>query len=171
MDKTDIQLLIDYNYWANARILHAAAQLSPAQFLAPYPVSFGSLRGTLVHILGAEVNWRMRFQESISLSAMLSESEFPDLETLQRRWAVEESAVRAYIAALRDNDFQQRVQYRTTKGVPQQTILWQILAHVVNHGTQFRSEAGVELTALGQSPGDTDLVYFVRETSTVGHKT
>ena len=165
MDKTDIQLLIDYNYWATARILRSAARLSPDQFLAPYPVSFGSLRGTLVHILGAEYNWRMRIQEGISLSAMLSEAEFPDLETLQRRWAAEESAVRAFVAARGDADFQQVVAYRTTRGIPQQTILWQILAHVVNHGTQFRSEAGVVLTAFGQSPGDTDLIYFVRETA------
>ena len=168
MHKTDIQLLIDYNYWANARILRSAAQLSSAQFLAPYPVSFGSLRGTLVHILGAEYNWRMRFQEGISLSAMLPEADFPDLESLQRRWTAEETATRAFVASRGDEDFQRRVQYKTTKGVPQETILWQILAHVVNHGTQFRSEAGVLLTALGHSPGDTDLIYFLRETRAGG---
>jgi uncharacterized damage-inducible protein DinB len=37
------------------------------------------------------------------------------------------------------------------------------LAHVVNHGTQSRSEAAVLLTEYGQSPGDLDLILFLRE--------
>ena len=42
-------------------------------------------------------------------------------------------------------------------------VLWNLLAHVVNHGTQFRGEAGVALAAYGQSPGDLDLLLFFRE--------
>ena len=38
--------------------------------------------------------------------------------------------------------------------------LWQALAHVVNHGTQHRSEAAVLLTAAGHSPGDLDMVDY-----------
>lgn len=163
MIKSDLQLLIDYNYWANDRILRSAERISPAQFLGPYPLSFGSLRGTLVHILGGEVNWRLRIQEGISPASMLAEAEFPDLGSLQRRWAAEEAALRGFIAGRSDEDFQQIVAYKTTSGVSHQTVLWQILAHVVNHGTQFRAEAGVALTAYGQSPGDVDLMKFIRE--------
>ena len=39
--------------------------------------------------------------------------------------------------------------------------LWQMLAHVVNHGTQHRSEAAVLLTAAGHSPGDLDMVDYI----------
>ena len=39
--------------------------------------------------------------------------------------------------------------------------LWQALAHVVNHGTQHRSEAAALLTAAGHSPGDLDMVDYI----------
>jgi uncharacterized damage-inducible protein DinB len=47
----DIQTIYDYHFWANGRILAATARVSPAQFLAPTIHNFGSLRGTLVHLL------------------------------------------------------------------------------------------------------------------------
>ncbi len=163
MDKNDILLLIDYNYWANAHILRAAAQVSTEELRAPFAVSFGSLRGTLVHILGTEVMWRMRCHEGYGLPALPAEQEYPDLASIQQHWAAEETIMRGYIASLDDEGLKRVVQYKTTRGEPKENVLWQLLTHVVNHGTQFRSEAGVELTALGHSPGDIDLLYYLRE--------
>ncbi|MDQ5854714.1 MAG: damage-inducible protein DinB, partial [Chloroflexota bacterium] len=60
MRATEIQQLFDYNAWANNRVLEPAGHLPPEQFAAPAPVSFGSLRGTLVHLLSAEQTWRLR---------------------------------------------------------------------------------------------------------------
>jgi len=47
-------------------------------------------------------------------------------------------------------------------GIPFDTVQWQILAHLVNQGTQFRTEAGVVLTEYGCSPGDVDQIYYLR---------
>ena len=66
MNRSDVLTLYDYNYWANGRVLSATANVSPELFTAPFMVSHGSLRGTLVHILAAEVVWRLRCQEGIS---------------------------------------------------------------------------------------------------------
>jgi uncharacterized damage-inducible protein DinB len=71
--------------------------------------------------------------------------------------------MRAYLTALTDEALGQTVKYKTTKGVPFENVLWHLLAHVVNHGTQFRSEAGVALTGYVQSPGDLDMLAFFRE--------
>lgn len=54
--------LYDYNYWANAKILETAEQVSEAQFIEETPESHGRLRGTLVHVLSAEWMWRSRWQ-------------------------------------------------------------------------------------------------------------
>ena len=43
--------------------------------------------------------------------------------------------------------------------------LWQPMLHVVNHGTQHRSEAAVLLTEAGASPGDLDLIDYLAERS------
>lgn len=163
MNKGGILTLFDYNYWANTRVLNAAAHLSERQFIAPARLSHGSVRGALAHILAAEIIWRLRCQEGVYPSALLSEAEFPTLESLRRRWTEEERAMRAYLNQLSDEAINRPIHYKTTKGTPQETILWHILAHVVNHGTQFRSEAAVALSEYGHSPGDLDLIAFVRE--------
>ena len=163
MHVTDILTLFDYNYWANKHVLNAAARVSENQFTAPAGLSHDSVRGAMVHILAAEVIWRLRCQEGIFPQTLLDENEFPTRESLRQRWTEEEKAMRAFLSQLTDAALNQPVHYKTTKGTPQETMLWHILAHVVNHGTQFRGEAAVALTQMGHSPGDLDLIAFIRE--------
>lgn len=163
MNKNDILTLYDYNYWATSRVLKAAADLTPDQFTAPAGLSHGSVRGALVHTLGAEMVWRLRCAEGVSLSALPAENDFPTVDVLRQRWAEEEQQMRAYLNSLTDDALNQTLVYKTTKGVSFENILWNLLVHVVNHGTQFRSEAAVGLTAYGHSPGDLDLLLYFRE--------
>jgi len=163
MNKDDIATLFEYNYWATTRVLNGAAQVTPEQYVASVPLSHGSLRGALVHTLGTEVVWRLRCQEGISPTAMLAEAELPTLDAIRIRWQAEELAMRSYLASLTDEAINQTVQYKTTKGVPFRNILWHLLVHVVNHGTQFRAEAAIALTIFGHSPGDLDMLMFFRE--------
>ncbi len=163
MIKSDILTLYDYTYWATARVLKAAAQLTPDQFTAPAGLSHGSVRGALVHALGAEIVWRLRCAEGISVSALPAEIDFPTVDVLRARWHDEEQKMRAYLNSLTDEALNRPVQYKTTKGVPYENTLWNLLLHVLNHSTQFRSEAAVALTSYGHSPGDLDMLAFFRE--------
>jgi len=163
MDKDDILTLFEYNYWANRRVLNAANGVELWQFIAPSRLSHGSLHGALVHTLGAEVVWRLRCKEGISPSTLLAEDEFPTPDALRKRWDQEEIAMRSYLASLTSDSLGQPMKYRNTKGVWFESLLWHVLAHVVNHGTQFRCEAGIALTEYGRSPGDLDMIAFFRE--------
>ncbi len=164
MNKREALILYEYNTWANHRLLDAAAQTTPGQFDAAVPgISFGSLRGTLAHVLSAEIVWRTRCQEGVSPTVLPGEADFPTLGALVERWQAEEAAMRAYLEMLPKGALDQPVRYTSTKGVAYETLLGQILTHVVNHGTQFRSEAGVVLTGFGYSPGDVDFMFYVRE--------
>lgn len=161
MQVNDIRLLFDYNDWANKRILDTAAALSDADFLAPRNLVWGSVRNTLVHAFGAAWLWRQRCQGT-SPTALPSAEDFPTLAVLQAGWEEEAAAMRAYLSGLNDEQLNGAIRYRTTQGKEYSGVLWQILAHVVNHGTQHRAEVAEILTALGHSPGDVDLIVYLR---------
>jgi len=159
------QLLVswDYNEWANRKILLASGNISPELFTSPVPSSFGSLRGTLVHIYGAELVWRLRCQSCESPAGLPAESLFPDLVSLRTSWEDEMCLMRQYLRNIDPGNPDTAIRYRSTKGIQFTTPLWQIIVHLINHGTQFRSEAGLILSSWGHSPGDMDMIYHFRE--------
>ena len=82
---------------------------------------------------------------------------------MEERWREEETAMRAYLAGLRDEDMENPVRYKVGDGPKRDRILWHCLLHVVNHGTQHRSEAAALLTEYGYSPGDLDFTVFLND--------
>jgi uncharacterized damage-inducible protein DinB len=164
MQAADLVTLYAYNDWANRRILAATARLTPEQFVAPTDLSWGSVRDVLVHALGAEWIWRTRVQGT-SPTQLLAPADFPTYAALAERWQTEGAAMNAYIAGLDDDAINRSIAYRSTRGQPFENMLWHILAHVVNHGTQHRAEVAHVLTGYGCSPGDMDMIVFLRELS------
>ena len=69
--------------------------------------------------------------------------------------------MRAYLASLTDADMSGFVRYTTSSGAARERVLWHCLLHIVNHGTQHRSESAAMLTSYGQSPGDVDFTLFL----------
>lgn len=152
MRQADVVLLLDYSYWATGLVLGAAATLSTDQFIAAPNSHTRSVRDTLLHILGAEQIWRTRMEAGVS-PAPLSATDFPNMESLRQRWRDDEQAMRAYLSTLDDIALDGSYQYRRSSGAMSDALTrWQTLMHVVNHGTQHRSEAALLLTTLGCSP-------------------
>ena len=162
MNKQDIITLYRYNQWSTARILNCAAKVTQEQFLAPASFPHGGLRSTLVHALFAEWIWRNRW-EGTSPTTRLKPEDFPDVESLRTLWMEEEGKLMAFVEGLSDEKLNSVVSYKTTKGEPHERVLWQMMAHVVNHGTQHKTEAAAMLTELGHSPGDIDMIYYLIE--------
>jgi uncharacterized damage-inducible protein DinB len=162
MNPSDLQLLYQYNEWANHRILAATERLTLDQFVAPASYPYGGVRGTLVHTLEAEFAWRTRLQYINDTFEDMLEPQFPDVEVLKTRWASEHIAMRDYLASLTDAEALRLVRYPVQAGY-RERICWHIVVHMVNHGTQHRSEAAAMLTDFGQSPGDLDFTMFLNE--------
>lgn len=162
MKKDEILTLYHYNAWANARILNAAANVTAEQFLAPAPFSHGGLRTTLVHTLSAEWIWRNRW-EGHSPTRPLSFEDFPTFAALRKRWQEEEKVLMTFVDNVSEAALNSSLHYFTTSGKPYENMLWHLMAHLVNHGTQHRSEAAAMLTDFGCSPGDIDFIVYLRE--------
>lgn len=160
MNKQDMLLLYKYNQWANARILNATANVSQEEYLAPASFPYGGLRGTLVHTLFAEWVWRQRWEGTSPTKRFLPE-DFPTFESLRTRWAEEDQALISFVESLTDEKLERKFKYNSTDSQPHERILWQVMAHMVNHGTQHRAETAAILTELGHSPGDLDLIVFI----------
>jgi uncharacterized damage-inducible protein DinB len=162
MNKQDILLLYRYNQWSSKKILDTAAKVTPEQFLAPSSFPHGGLRSTLVHAMFAQWIWRQRW-EGTSPSQRFKPDEFPTFEALRTRWEEEETSLMTFVENVSEERLNNQVHYKTTDGTPHAEILWQLMAHVVNHGTQHKTEAAAMLTDFGQSPGDIDMIVFLRE--------
>ena len=162
MNKQDITLLYKYNQWANEKILQQVTKVSLEQFLAPASFPHGGLRSTLVHALFAEWIWRHRW-EGTSIVVPLKPEDFPTIESLLARWADEEKLLMKFTSDITDERLTGYFIYTDTQGTPHERVLWQTMVHLVNHGTQHRSEAAVMLTGFGFSPGDIDLIYYLNQ--------
>src|SRR5262245_5889349 len=162
MNEKDIHVLYEYNRWANARILGAASQISEVQFLAPGAFGHGGLRGTLAHTLFAEWIWRLRWQGSAP-QALWEPEDFPSFKSLKTRWLEEEIKLMEFVDGLTEEQLATEFDYISTEGGAHRRVLWEAMAHLVNHGTQHRTEAAAMLTAMGRSPGDIDLIVFLNE--------
>src|SRR5690606_42065415 len=59
--KQHFMMFAAYNRWANARIYDAALELTGEEFSRPVGTVFGSLMGTLNHLLVTDRIWMKRF--------------------------------------------------------------------------------------------------------------
>lgn len=161
MNQEAIQKLYAYNRWANHRILVHAEEVTTEQLRWPQPFPSGSLFATLVHTLSAERGWLRRWQGN-SPKTPLNVADFQGLADLRALWAEEEALMQAFIDDLDEAKLHTAIAYSTFKGLSGEELLWPMMLHVINHGTQHRSEAAAMLTGFGHSPGDIDLIVYLR---------
>ncbi len=172
MDADLLRTLFAYNAWANARIFERASEVPEAEYFEPAPgLSFGNLHATLVHIVVAELVWLARWHGDLPDDALkdarkadqLAETEIRTFVAVEALWRLESKKQLAFFASLTNEIAASPLSYQTQYGEPNVQPLEQLIVHVVNHGTQFRAEAAVRLTQLAKSPGDLDLIIYLRE--------
>jgi uncharacterized damage-inducible protein DinB len=127
--------------------------------VAPRGLDYGSIRGTLVHWLARDVIWLDRWQGRPD--SAIGEPDLPTFEALRARWASNDSQMQKFLSDLTDSRLSETVEYVTPANTRYALPLWQMISHVVNHGTQHRSEVALALTQLGLSPGDSDLIVYL----------
>lgn len=154
--------IFDYLYWANHKLLDAAAELPPELFTAATSVTTRDLRATLVHELDVEWSWRLALQ-GISSSEMdaldeLDPERYPDVNALRTHWSRDEAEMREWLGSLTDEGLVTDV---TPCLSSRRRPLHDFLLHIVFHAAQQQADAATLLTSAGRSPGDTGYLEYL----------
>lgn len=165
MTYDDLRLLVDYNYWARDRVLDAIGTITPEQFIRPMGNSFSSVRDTVAHICAAERIWITRLKCD-KPQEIQNPDRLPDVDSARKEWAELEGDMREQLARLGPEAVEHTIEYQDLRGNDRSDVLWQMLQHVVNHGTYQRGQITTMLRQLDASPPkSTDLIAFYRDRS------
>ena len=162
MTPQEFRTLYEYDAWANARTLSACSALTPEQLTRNLGNSFGSVRDTLVHILGAQMVWIERLGGGAP-AGLPAPDGYPDVASVRAKWAEIEPRLHAYVNGLTQPDLDRVLEYRNLKGVTFRDQIGHILQHLANHGSYHRGQITTLLRQLGATPVNTDMIGFYRE--------
>jgi uncharacterized damage-inducible protein DinB len=155
--------LYEYNRWANLRCLEVAGRLPAEALHRKQDHSWGSVHGVLVHMLSAEWIWLTRWQGE-SPGGMLKPDDYPDIESVARRWEAVDRELRIFAAAQTPASLGAIVKYNNTHGQAFALPLWQLMAHCANHATHHRGELAAMFARLNIAHPEDDLYgYFLAQ--------
>jgi uncharacterized damage-inducible protein DinB len=157
--------LARYNAWANRRLYDACAALSEAEYMKPRPAFFGSIHGTLNHLLVGDRIWIARIQHKPNPKITLDQVLYGDFVALRVARQAEDDHLINLIGGIAERSLDQPLAYASTKGQRQQTPLRLVLAHLFNHQTHHRGQVHGLLSQTGVAPPSLDLIYYLRESA------
>lgn len=159
-----IKTIWDYNYWGHHKLLDCLETVSSEDFVKPVPYSIGSLHQQIVHVMWAEALWMSRIRAEARIN--WTTETFPSLAAIRENWAIVEADWRKFVANLKEEDLARIVEsHSISKGQSYQDKLPQILVHVVNHGTDHRSQMLRIIHDFGGKTFEQDMIYYFREKS------
>lgn len=170
MSPDEAGLLATYNEWMNAKLYDAAARLSVDELMAERGAFFGSIFGTLNHLVVADTVWLKRIARAfahfealapvraLAMPAALDQPLFNDLPSMLQRRSELDAVFKQWVDALSADDLGEVLEYANMKGVVSRKRLGLVLMHVFNHQTHHRGQATTLLFQAGQDVGVTDLL-------------
>jgi uncharacterized damage-inducible protein DinB len=153
-----------YNAWANRRLYDAVEALPEADYRADRQAFFGSLHGTLNHLLVGDRIWMRRFDGEGETYDRLDLVLHDDLASLRRAREAEDARIVRYADQLDEARVAATLVYRNTQGAAFEMPLAAALDHFFNHQTHHRGQAHALVSAAGASPPPLDLLVWERET-------
>ncbi len=155
-----LRLQLDYSAWASQRLLDAAAKLSQDELTRDFKTADKSVLDTLVHVFAADRIWLSRVQNEPRASFI--DPSDRDLTLLQTEWPALHQRWKLWLRDFTDADVKRVISYNDLKGRPYSQPLWQIVLHLVNHGTHHRGQVSGFLRTMDQTPPPLDLIAYYR---------
>jgi uncharacterized damage-inducible protein DinB len=148
----------DYHFHENRKLWDSyITSLSHEQFTHTLNYSHGSVRDQIVHIISADDTWFSQLRnipDSTSFPPVSSD----DRDLIRAQADKVEQMMRDYLRDLRDDML-------VTKPFPDHEedhvlTLWQVLLHVVNHGTDHRAQLLRQLNDMGVKTEYQDYIFY-----------
>ena len=149
----------DYHFTENRKIWDRyVTPLSDEQLTQDVGYSYGSVRDQIVHLISCDDTWFSGLR-GLEIPESLNPADFPDRESIRAHWEDVEQSMRDYLAKLRDD----MLFDKPLEGEDKDLILWQVLLHVANHGTDHRAQVLRMLSDLGVKTTSQDYIFYVFE--------
>ena len=169
----NFSLMADYNRWMNQRIYQSAESIDVDELWRDRGAFFGSIMGTLNHILVGDTLWLGRFSNHSSdftslkalnehpLFASLDQILYEDLPALKGARESMDDIIIAFIKEARESDYDKTLVYKDTKGTAMSKNFGQLVQHFFNHQTHHRGQVTTLFSQLGHDVGVTDLLALI----------
>lgn len=166
-------LLATYNQWMNRRLYDAAAALTDEALAQDRGAFFGSVLGTLNHLVVADTIWLKRFAAAVDASPMLAALDdtpmpaaldampYATLAALRARREWLDALILRWVDTLTPAQLSSRLTYTNTKGTPFTCSVEGLLTHLFNHQTHHRGQVTTLLSQAGVEVGVTDLLALL----------
>lgn len=155
-----LRLHLNYSFWASQRLLEAASRLTLEQLTHDFQTADRSVLGTLAHVFAGDRAWISRL-EGNPRKTLLDPGDH-NLATLEREWPVVQQRWTDWAGALTDEAALAPLDYVDFRGNSWEQPVWQIVLHVVNHGTHHRGQVAGFLRSMGYAPPAVDLHVYHR---------
>ncbi|WP_347930053.1 DinB family protein [Pseudomonas helvetica] len=168
-----ICLMATYNQWMNAKIYEAARSLPDEELSVDRKAFFGSILGTLNHLVAGDTVWLKRFaKHPADYLALEPIQQLPALKSLDQLLFSnirELSAHRVWLdqnivewsRSIAESDLDHTLHYTSMKGIPADRNFYGLVMHFFNHQTHHRGQVTTLLSQAGVDIGDTDLVALI----------
>ncbi|WP_444917895.1 DinB family protein [Microbulbifer sp. JMSA003] len=171
--KSNFELMADYNQWMNESIYESASNLSAEELSKDRGAFFGSIIGTLNHVLVGDTIWLKRFANHPSaLKALdyvcglenpqaLNSIIHAKFESLKSARIEMDRAIQNFAHELTDEALSSVLSYNNTKGEPFAKNFGYLIQHFFNHQAHHRGQVSTLLNQAGIEIGVTDLLVSI----------
>jgi uncharacterized damage-inducible protein DinB len=152
---------LQYHRWATGLVLDEVTSVPAEQLMKPVGGSFDCLHDTMVHIYQSDRVWLDRLEERPS--GKLEDYAAPGcMWELREAWLDVHDRMIAFAKNLDEGGVNRIIAYKNLAGQAFESPIWQIILHVVNHGSYHRGQVTFMIRQLGLSPSNLDLIRFYR---------
>lgn len=148
----------DYHFAQNRMIWYFVMQLSEEQFMQPNHYSLGSVRNQIVHLMNIDDVWFTQLTGASDIETLYPD-EGDDRAAIRIHWDEVVQRMRTYLTALRDDML--FIKPFPDHPEDKDMILWQVLLHVANHGTDHRAQILRLMNDLGLETPPQDYGLYV----------